>query len=326
MDRITQISRPVAALLGLGLGLSAAWQLAAPMAWYEATPGVVATGAFNAHFVRDIGAAYLTAAAGLTAFAWRPRAARPALLMAASFLALHAAIHVFDAVCGARPLKDTLRDFAGVHLVALVTLGLALASPRNPTRTSPRRSKSMLKALFSRHLDRFERTCGYDASYMRALLAASTGSFFKFTFVSALVDRKAAPAEALAAAGIVGTLAEDCGPCVQISADMGAAAGVPPPVLRAILAGDEAGMGEAAALGWRFARASLARDMAEADPLRDEIVRRWGQAGLVAIALQITTARMYPTLKYALGYGKACSKVMVDGVAAPIVAHPALAA
>jgi hypothetical protein len=76
-------------------------------------------------------------------------------------------------------------------------------------------------------------------------------------------------------------------------------------------------MGEAAALAYRFAQASLDRDMASADPLRDEIVRRWGDRGLVAIALTITTARMYPTLKYALGYGKTCSKVTVMGEAAP---------
>jgi hypothetical protein len=181
---------------------------------------------------------------------------------------------------------------------------------------------TVLKAFFSRYLDGFERTWGYDASYMRALLRASTGSFFRFTFVTSLVDHKAAPADALAAAGIVGTLAEDCGPCVQISTDMAAAAGVAPSVLRAILAGDEAAMGEQAALAWRFAHASLARDMETADPLRDEIVRRWGEAGLTAIALQITTARMYPTLKYALGYGKACSKVVVAGVAAPVAHLP----
>jgi hypothetical protein len=183
----------------------------------------------------------------------------------------------------------------------------------------------MLKAILLRGLDRFEQSSGYDASYMRALLRASTGSFFKFSLATGMVDRKAAPAEALAAAGIVGTLAEDCGPCVQISADLAVAAGVIPDVLRAILAGDEAGMGETAVLAWRFARASLARDMEAADPLRDEIVRRWGEAGLAALALQLTTARMYPTLKYALGYGKACSKVVVAGVAAP-VAHPPLAA
>ncbi len=176
----------------------------------------------------------------------------------------------------------------------------------------------MLKTFLSRQIDKMERTWGYDASYMRHVLRASPASFLRFGFVTGLVDRNAAPAAALAAAGIAGTLVEDCGPCTQISVDMAAAGGVRPDVLRAILAGDEAAMGEDAALGWRFARASLARDMEAADPLRDEILRRWGDRGLVAIGMAITTARMYPTLKYALGYGKACSRVTVAGEPAPL--------
>jgi len=163
-----------------------------------------------------------------------------------------------------------------------------------------------------------ERLVGYDASYMRRVLAASPATFLKFGFVTGLVERKAAPAEALAAAGIAGTLVEDCGPCTQIGVDMAAAGGVKPEVLRAILAGDEAAMGDAASLAWRFARASLARDMETCDPLREEIARRWGDRGLVAVSMALMTARMYPTLKYALGYGKACSKVTVAGVAAPV--------
>ena len=176
----------------------------------------------------------------------------------------------------------------------------------------------MLKALLAGQIDRMERLWAYDASYMRRVLAASPATFLKFGFVTGLVDRKAAPADALAAAGIAGTLAEDCGPCTQIGVDMAAAGGVEPEVLRAILAGDEAGMGDTAALAWRFARASLARDMETCDPLRDEIVRRWGERGLVAVSMALMTARMYPTLKYALGHGKACSKVTVAGVAAPV--------
>jgi len=176
----------------------------------------------------------------------------------------------------------------------------------------------MLKALLARQIDKMERLWGYDASYMRRVLAASPATFLKFGLVTGLVDRKAAPGEALAAAGIVGTLAEDCGPCTQIGVDMAAAGGVKADVLRAILAGDEAAMGEAAALAWRFARASLARDMEACDPLRDEIVGRWGERGLVAVSMALMTARMYPTLKYALGYGKACSKVTVAGIATPV--------
>ena len=58
-------------------------------------------------------------------------------------------------------------------------------------------------------------------------------------------------------------------------------------------------------------------DKDAADALRDEVVRRWGQKGLVALALALTTARMYPTVKYALGYGKTCSRVTVAGTPAP---------
>jgi hypothetical protein len=184
----------------------------------------------------------------------------------------------------------------------------------------------MLRALLDRFAIRpFERTFSYDAGYMRALLAASPATFLKFSVVTGLVPRRDAPAEALAAAGIVATLREDCGPCTQIGVDIAVKGGVDRKVLRAILAGEEAAMGEAAALAYRFAQASLDRDMATADPLRDEIVRRWGEKGLVAVALTITSARMYPTLKYALGFGKACSKVTVAGEAAPFE-RPALLA
>lgn len=184
----------------------------------------------------------------------------------------------------------------------------------------------MLKRLIHRYIaDKFERPFHYDASYMHAVLDVSLATFAKFSVVTGLVDRRAAPVEALAAAGLVGTLAEDCGPCTQISVDLALQGGARPAVLRAILAGDEAAMGEAAALGYRFARASLAKDLEGADACRDEIVGRWGQKGLVALAMALTTARMYPTLKYAMGYGKTCSKVIVAGESAPFE-RPALLA
>jgi hypothetical protein len=153
---------------------------------------------------------------------------------------------------------------------------------------------------------------------MRDLLAASPATFLKFSVLSGLTPRRDAPAAALAAAGIAATLREDCGPCTQIGVDIAERGGVPAPVLRAILAGDTAAMGETAALAWRFAQASLNRDMESADPIRDEIVRRWGQKALVAVSLAIVTGRMYPTLKYALGHGRTCQRIVVAGESAPV--------
>jgi hypothetical protein len=132
--------RILAAALGATLAATGLVQLLAPFVFYQVTPGVTATGPFNPHFVRDVGAAFLTAAVGVLAYAWRPQAARPALLMAAGFLTLHAGVHVFDAVCGARPLQDTWRDL-GAHLIALASLGLALADPK-PTRKEPAHAES----------------------------------------------------------------------------------------------------------------------------------------------------------------------------------------
>jgi hypothetical protein len=171
----------------------------------------------------------------------------------------------------------------------------------------------MLKMFLAHWIDGFEKTFDYDASYMRHVLRVNSRSLFKFSLGTQAADRKAAPAEALTAAGLAATLSEDCGPCVQVGVDIAAASGVDPAILRAIIAGDLVGMGETASLAYRFARASLARDMEACDPLRDEIVRRWGDTALVAIGLTIVQARMYPTLKYALGYGKACSRVRVAG-------------
>jgi len=175
----------------------------------------------------------------------------------------------------------------------------------------------MLKTMLRRWIDKFERTWKYDASYMRYVLEQSPGSLFKFSMGTQAMDRTAAPMEAIVAAGVVSSLREDCGPCTQVGIDIAAANGVKPEVLRAILAGDEGAMGETAALAYRFARASLDRDMEAADPLRDEIVRRWGEKALVAIGLTLVASRMYPTLKYALGFGKTCSKVVVAGETAP---------
>ncbi|MBX3480466.1 MAG: hypothetical protein KF842_08695 [Caulobacter sp.] len=184
----------------------------------------------------------------------------------------------------------------------------------------------MLKALLSRQITAFERQFNYDAGYMRDLLAAGVGRFIRFGFVASLGHGKAAPAEAMAAADILATLHEDCGPCTQISVDIATARGVDPAVLRAILAGDEATMGETARHGYRFARAVLDHDGPAADWAREAIEALWGKTAVIDLSLAITTGRMYPTLKFGMGHARTCSRVLVDGQPAPFHRPEALAA
>ena len=118
--------RYLAALTGVALGANGLVMLFAGLAWYDAVPGVTATGPYNAHFIRDIGAIYVMCALALGWFAWRPAQGWPAMAAAAAWLTMHAAIHVYDATCGATPLADVQRDFVGVYLLAAIPLALAL--------------------------------------------------------------------------------------------------------------------------------------------------------------------------------------------------------
>lgn len=95
MNNLALVKRIVAALLGLTGAANGVFMLAAPALWYDSVPGLPHTGPFNAHFVSDIGVAYLVASAGLIARAWRPRY-WPAAVAGAAFMCGHAVIHVLD--------------------------------------------------------------------------------------------------------------------------------------------------------------------------------------------------------------------------------------
>ena len=126
------MKRVVAAVLGIVLGANALAMLFVGPMWYATVPGVTGTGPYNAHFVKDIGAAYLIVAAGLACSAVRPRIAASAMIAGAGFLIVHALIHVVDELSGPNPLAEFTRDFAGVFLPAILAAWIAWP-PRSVT-------------------------------------------------------------------------------------------------------------------------------------------------------------------------------------------------
>jgi hypothetical protein len=177
----------------------------------------------------------------------------------------------------------------------------------------------MITWFLRRWIAKFERTWNYDAGYLRDLLDADPRAMMAFGKVAALSSyQKDVPAAAYCAAGIVGTMTEDCGPCTQLVIDMAQRKGVDPDILRAIVARDFTAIPFEAALAARFAEASL-RHAPEADDLREEVVRRFGKRGLVSLAFAMTASRLYPTLKYALGHGRACTRITVGGETRPVL-------
>lgn len=177
----------------------------------------------------------------------------------------------------------------------------------------------MMKWWIRKRLNAFERKYGYDVTYLRELLDLDFGAFMAYARATRVGEyRRDVPAAVYWAAKIVGVVSEDCGPCTQLSVALALAAGVDAAALSAVLADDRARMSPEVRLGVEFARATLAHDPA-ADELRDEVIRRWGQRAVVSLAFAIVSARMYPTLKYALGHGKTCERVTVAGQPVTVV-------
>lgn len=184
----------------------------------------------------------------------------------------------------------------------------------------------MLKWLIRRRLDAFQRKYGYNVDYARDLLDADTTALLRFARLDGMARyRRDVPLDVYYAVKLTGTVAEDCGPCTQLVVTMALHDGVAPRTVASVLERADARLDDSVRLGVQFARATLAHDPA-ADELRDAIVQRWGQRALVSLAFALAASRLYPTVKYALGRGKACQRILVAGeTVAPRAASAELA-
>jgi len=119
------VRRALTVILGLALGANAVWMLVNPMSWYNVIPGVAETGYANAHFIRDIGCAYLATALSLFWLVECPKRAWPAALTGGGFLVMHALVHVSDAAAGREHAHQLLGELPTVFLPGILVIWLA---------------------------------------------------------------------------------------------------------------------------------------------------------------------------------------------------------
>jgi hypothetical protein len=171
----------------------------------------------------------------------------------------------------------------------------------------------MLSFFVRRKLHAMSKHYGYDVSYLDHMLTKSPRAFFKFArLMAASAHREVVPVEASFAAKITGAMAEDCGPCAQLCVDMALEAGMPKDQVEAVVRRDIRAMTAETALGFGFANAIVHRS--DDQDLRREAVRaRWGDKGVIDLAMALQTGRLFPMMKLALGYARACRRVSVDG-------------
>jgi hypothetical protein len=180
----------------------------------------------------------------------------------------------------------------------------------------------MFDAFARLTLGRMEARYNYDTGYLRHMLKHAPRAFWKFSRLAKLSQhRESAPVEALFTVKLLGAMKEDCGPCIQLVADFAKEAKVPAGQIEAVLRRDMAAMSEPVALAYRYGQAVLSR-LPEADALRQAVRARWGEKGLIDLAIGMQAGRLFPMLKDALGYARECRRVNVEG--RPIeVAHEA---
>ncbi|HYM30746.1 MAG TPA: carboxymuconolactone decarboxylase family protein [Candidatus Cybelea sp.] len=296
--------RGCAAALGLGLGANGLWMIARPAAWFVAVPGVAATGPYNGHFVAEVGAASIAAGLGALMAAARPAIGRTLMAPVAVFLGVHALGHLLNAA-SQEMTAALMAELGGVYLPATVALLLALPLelPRLPI---PAR-------LVEARIVATERRLGVKLDYMREVARASLPVLMRLGRFSALASERPAslPADIAHLATLAAARADDCGECVQIHVNLARADGIPPEVLRSVLADRLHELPAHLADAVRFAEAVAADDPAM-DDFRERIERRIGEGGIAELGFAIAAARFYPTFKRVIGHARSCRVVKIE--------------
>lgn len=177
----------------------------------------------------------------------------------------------------------------------------------------------MLKRIVEKKMQEFEAMTGESADYMREIYAASPKAFFKYNRFSQGMGqhRDVLPPEVAAVAGIAAIKSEDCGPCLMIVIRFAQLRGVGDDVIEAAVARDLETLSPDLADAYRFAEAVAGAEH-DTGELEDKLRAQYGDRGMIELAFVIASVRVYPTLKRALGHGRACYPVEIGGKVVPV--------
>ena len=297
-DRLDRLAQALVALAGLFALANGLIMLINPLGWYDLVGTVKATGPANAHFIRDIGLAYLLSAALLAYAAGRLALRWGAGLAGAGWLLAHGLLHLWEVlagICAADIFWQEAPGTLGPPLLALSGIGIMFARQRIAPFPLPGR-------LFVQAMDRI---APGETEYLHRIAALPSGALEKLQhFMPASSHRHTAPAELFAMARIGATRAEDCGPCTLIAARWALGDGVPRDLVQAAL--DEALPAGDLADALAFGRA-VALGQPEALQLSEALAARHGTSVRDELALTIAMVRVYPALKRGLGIARSCS-------------------
>lgn len=163
----------------------------------------------------------------------------------------------------------------------------------------------MLNRIIDHMISKQERKLGAPLDYLREIAGESRAALIKLALAMPLTrHREVLPKTVYHLASVVTTQHEDCGECLKITVLAAMNDDVPGHYLRATLDGNYHLLPTPLEEVCLFAKA-LARGE-DSTELRESLRTRYGAKGLVELGLVIAGARMFPTLKKAMGAASAC--------------------
>lgn len=162
-----------------------------------------------------------------------------------------------------------------------------------------------------KQINDFETHYKYDGAYMHDLLdylPTGLAKFNNFLPLSSHIE-KLSP-EDYWVAKLATMQVEDCGECLQLNVRMAIEAGVSKDLVRSVVDGGDT-LPENLKDVYRYAQ-SIARHEQPDDRVLERIEARYDKGSLLEFGLCIASARVFPTIKRAVGYGKSCSLIEIE--------------
>lgn len=169
----------------------------------------------------------------------------------------------------------------------------------------------MNKMDYHKMIDDFEQHYQYDSTYMRELLDSSSEGFTRFNNFMPLNDfREKLDLEDYWVAKLAAMQIEDCGECLQLNVRMALEAGVAKGLVEAAIH-DPSALPVALQDVFCYAKHVACDDALEPDQV-ERIMTRYDKGSLLELGLCVATAKVFPTVKRAVGYTKSCSLISID--------------
>jgi hypothetical protein len=130
IDRLTQLLLLIAAVTTIANGL---FMLVNPLDWYVFVPTVVTTGPPNAHFIRDIGLAYLGSGLILLYATANPARHWRAAVVGGVWLTFHGLLHIYEVaagICGPATFWADAPAVIGQPALVIIALTIVFARRR----------------------------------------------------------------------------------------------------------------------------------------------------------------------------------------------------